>query len=65
MPGIVVDFGHDRQIAAFVIMDASKFTDLSQVKVFMSRWGDTDKVLDSGGALTEVPRAAKTIHAGD
>ena len=31
-PGVVVDFDRDDRVIAFEIFDASKFTDLSQVK---------------------------------
>ena len=65
LPGVIVDFDHDDQITAFEIMDASKFTDLSQVEVFMSRWGDDDRVLDEKGDFSVLSRDVKTISAGD
>ena len=63
-PGVVADFDHDDQITAFEIMDASKLTDLSQVMLFMSRWGDEDRVLDVKGNLSVQPRTIKAISTG-
>lgn len=65
LPGVIVDFDHDDQVTAFEIMDASKFTDLSKIEVFMSRWGDDEKVLDTNGNLSTEIRTAKPIPAGD
>ena len=65
LPGVVADFGNDGRLMGFEIMDASKFTDFSQVKVFMSQWGDEDRVLDSSCALSVLPRTIKTQSAGD
>ena len=65
LPGVVADFDHDGQITAFEIMDAGKFTDLSEVMVFMSQWGKEDRILDANGALSVKPRLAKSIPAGD
>ena len=65
LPGVVADFGNDGRLMGFEIMDASKFTDFSQIKVFMSQWGDEDRVLDSSGALSVLPRTIKTQSAGD
>ena len=65
LPGVIVDFDHDDQVTAFEIMDASKFTDLSKIEVFMSRWGDDEKVLDANGNLSTETRTAKPIPAGD
>ena len=65
LPGVIVDFDHDDQITAFEIMDASKFTDFSQVQVFMSRWGEDERVLDANGNFSVQPRAVKTVSAGD
>lgn len=65
LPGVIVDFDHDDQVTAFEIMDASKFTDLSKIEVFMSRWGDDEKVLDTNGNLSTETRTAKPIPAGD
>lgn len=68
LPGVIVDFDEDGQITAFEIMDASKFTDLSQLQVFMSQWGDDDRVLDSKGDFSVQPRNRKTTNptpAGD
>ncbi len=65
IPNVIADFGYDDQLIGFEIMDASKFTDLSEVKVFMSRWGDVDKVLDAEGSFSEIPRVTKSFPAGD
>ena len=65
LPGIIVDFDHDGQITAFEIMDAGKFTDLTEVKVFLSQWGKEDRVLDSNGDFSVRPRTPKPIPAGD
>ena len=65
LPGVVADFGYDGRLMGFEIMDASKFTDFSQIKVFMSQWGDEDRVLDNRGALSVLPRTIKTQSAGD
>ena len=65
LPGVIVDFDHDDQVTAFEIMDASKFTDLSKIEVFMSLWGDDEKVLDTNGNLSTETRTAKPIPAGD
>ena len=37
LPGVIVDFDFDNQITAFEIMDASKFTDLTEVNVALPR----------------------------
>ncbi len=37
LPGVVVDLDHEDSIIAFEILDARKITDLSQVKVAVSR----------------------------
>ena len=65
LPGVIVDFDHDDQITAFEIMDASKFADLSQVEVFISRWGDDNRVLNEKGDFAVLPRDVKTVSAGD
>ena len=65
IPGVIADFDSDGQVIGFEIMDASKFTDLSHVKVFMSKWGDDERVLDADGNLSLETRTVKTIPAGD
>ena len=65
LPGVIVDFDQDDQITAFEIMDAGKFTDLSKIEVFMSRWGDDERVLDTNGDLTVETRTPNPIPAGD
>ena len=69
LPGVVADFDYDGQLVGFEIMDASTFTDLSQVKVLMSRWGrEYERVLDENGDFSVQPRTTKTfksIPAGD
>ena len=65
LPGVIVDFDQDDQITAFEIMDASKFTDLSQLQVFMSPWGDEERILDSKGDFSVLSRNVKSIPAGD
>ena len=65
IPDVIADFGHDGQLVGFEIMDASKFTDLSQVQVFMSRWGDEERVLDAEGGFSVQPKTVKTVSAGD
>ncbi len=65
LPGVIVDFDHDDRITAFEIMDASKFTDLSKLEVFMSRWGDQDRILDENGDFSIFPRVVKSATAGD
>jgi uncharacterized protein YuzE len=65
LPGVIVDFDDDDQITAFEIMDASKFTDLSQMRVFMSQWGEEERVLDANGDFSVLPRTIKTESVGD
>lgn len=65
LPGVVVDFDHDGQITAFEIFDASKFTDLSDVMIFMSQWGDAEMLPEANGDLSVQPKTIKTISAGD
>lgn len=65
LPGVIVDFDHDGQITAFEIMDASKFTDLSYVKVFMSMWGQNERVLDENGDFSIVPKIIESAATGD
>ncbi len=65
LPGVIADFDYDGQLVGFEIMDASKFTDLSQVNVFMSRWGDEERALDAKGGFSVVPRTVKTVSAGE
>jgi uncharacterized protein YuzE len=65
LPGVIVDFDVDDQITAFEIMDASIFTDLSQMRVFMSQWGEEERVLDANGDFSVLPRTIKTESVGD
>jgi uncharacterized protein YuzE len=65
IPGVVVDYDHEGQILAFEIFDASKFTDLPGVTIFMSQWGGADRVLDANGDYSILPRVVKAISAGD
>ena len=37
LPGVIVDFDDDDRIIAFEIMDASRFTDLSEVNIAVSQ----------------------------
>ena len=62
LPGVIADFDYDGQLMGFEIMDASKFTDLSQVQVFMSQWGrEEERVLDANGNFSVQPRTVKAI----
>ena len=65
IPGVIADFDSDGQVIGFEIMDASKFTDLSHVRVFMSKWGEEERVLDADGNLSVSPRKSKAISGGD
>ena len=68
LPGVIVDFDHDAKITAFEIMDASKFTDFSELQVFMSQWGDEERVLDAKGDFSVQPKTrkmTKSVPAGD
>ena len=65
IPDVIADFDSDGQLVGFEIMDASKFTDLSQVMIFMSQWGKEDRILDANGDFSVQPRAVKAISAGD
>ena len=65
IPGVVVDYDHEGGILAFEIFDAGKFTDFSEVLVFISQWGNEDRILDAKGGLSVRPRAANPIPAGD
>ena len=49
IPGVVGDYDQEGRILAFEIFDASKFTDLSDVMIFMSQWGDAEIVLARQG----------------
>ena len=40
LPGVVLDLDHENRIIAFEIFDAKNVTDLSQVKVAVSRPAD-------------------------
>ena len=65
LPGVIVDYDDDGRITAFEIMDASKFTDFSEFQIFMSIWGDEDRVLDEDGNFSVSPRLKKAISGGD
>lgn len=65
LPGVIADFDYDDRLVGFEIMDVSHFADLSQVKVFMSKWGDAERVLDASGGFSVQPRTVKAIPAGD
>ncbi len=68
IPNVIADFGQDDQLVGFEILDASKITDLSELQVFMSQWGDEDRVLDAKGDFSVQPRNRKTTNptpAGD
>ena len=65
LPGVIADFDHEGQLFGFEIMDASKFTDLSQIKAFMSRWGDQERALDAKGDFSLLPKAIKTVSGGN
>ena len=65
IPGVIADFDSDGQVIGFEIMDASKFTDLSHIGVFMSKWGDAERVLDADGNLSVSPHKSKAISGGD
>ena len=68
IPDVVADFDQDGQLVGFEIMDASKFTDFSELQVFMSQWGNEHRVLDADGNFSVQPGRRKTsnpIPAGD
>lgn len=65
IPGVVVDYDQEGRILAFEIFDASKFTDLPSMTVFMSQWGDAERILDENGDFSILPRLVKSIPAGD
>ena len=65
IPGVVVDYDQEGRILAFEIFDASKFTDLSDVMIFMSQWGDAEMSLEANGDLSVKPRLVKSAAAGD
>lgn len=69
LPGVIADFDYDGQLVGFEIMDASAFTDFTQIKVLMSRWGrEYERVLDENGNFSVQPRTVrifKPIPAGD
>ena len=65
IPGVVVDYDKEGRILAFEIFDASKFTDLPSVTVFMSQWGGAERILDENGDFSILPRVAESIPAGD
>ena len=65
LPGVIADFGHEGQLAGFEIMDASKFTDLSQINVFMSLWGVQERALDANGDFSLLPKTINTVSGGN
>ena len=65
LPGLIADFDTEGQLVGFEIMDASKITDLSEVSVYLSKWGEEERVVDSDGSLLTRPLAKKSIPAGD
>ena len=65
LPGVIADFDSDGQLVGFEIMDASKFTDLSKVMVYMSKWGDEGRLVDADGNLSVSSRHKKALPAGD
>ena len=65
LPGVIVDYDDDGRVTAFEIMDASKFTDFSEFQIFMSKWGDEERVLDVDGNLSVSPRKSKAVSTGD
>ena len=65
IPNVIADFGFEGELVGFEIMDASKFTDLSEVMVFMSQWGKEARILDASGNFSVEPRLAKSIPAGE
>ena len=60
LPGVIADFDHDGRLVGFEIMDAGKFSDFSQVEVFVSQWGSEDRILDASGGLTLSPGDRKS-----
>ena len=64
LSGMIADFDYDGQLVGFEIMDASKFTDFSQLNIFMSQWGDEGRALDPNGGFSVVPGTVKTVSAG-
>ena len=65
LPGVIADFDPGGQLVGFEIMDASKFTDLSKVMVYMCKWGDEERLVDADGNLSVSPHHKKAISAGD
>jgi uncharacterized protein YuzE len=52
LPGVIVDFDVDDQITAFEIMDASKFTDLTEINVALSRFVPLPENRESNDLVT-------------
>ena len=65
LPGVMADFDPEGLLVGFEIMDASKFGDYSEFIVFLSKWGDEERVLDEDGNFSVSPRKPKAISAGD
>ena len=65
LPGVIADFDLDGRLVGFEIMGAGKFSDFSQVEVFMSQWGREDRILDASGGLTLLPEKAISVSGGD
>lgn len=65
LPGVIADFDPEGLLVGFEIMDASKFGDYSEFIVFLSKWGDEERVLDADGNLSVLPHRRKPITAGD
>ena len=65
LPGVIADFDPDGLLVGFEIMDASKFGDYSEFILFLSKWGDEERVLDSDGNLSVSPRKSKAISGRD
>ena len=65
LPGVIADFDPEGLLVGFEIMDAGKFGDYSEFVVFLSKWGDEERVLDADGNFSVSPRKPKAISAGD
>lgn len=65
LPGVIADFDSEGLLVGFEIMDASKFGDYSEFILFLSKWGDEERVLDADGNLSVSPRLRKAISGRD
>lgn len=65
LPGVIADFDPEGLLVGFEIMDASKFGDYSEFILFLSKWGDEERVLDEDGNLSISRRKRKAIVEGD